>query len=279
VSALRIGAKTGEDPFEKVKAMIADMISNLESQQGAEASHKAYCDEELKESAEKKAEKNALVDKLSTSIDQMAAKSQNLKESVAGLEKSLAEITASQAQMTKLRQEEHGEFTQSKADLEQGIGGVQNALRILRDYYSAGAGAEGAGQGIISLLEVCESDFSKGLAEQISTEDAAQASFDRASRENKLETTVKNEDVKYQSAESVRLDKSVAEARSDRASAQDQLDAVNEYLAKLEEQCVAKAEPYAARKARREAEIAGLRQALEILDGQAALIQVKRHSA
>ena len=37
--------------------------------------------------------------------------------------------------------------------------------------------------------------------------------------------------------------------------------------------CVAKAEPYAEKKARRESEIAGLKEALEILEGEAALIQ------
>jgi len=68
----------------------------------------------------------------------------------------------------------------------------------------------------------------------------------------------------------------VAEATADRSSTQDELNAVFEYLEKLKEQCVAKAEPYAERKARRDSEIAGLKQALEILDNQSFLQQTHR---
>ena len=36
-----------DDPFGKVKSLIADLISKLESEAGAEASEKAYCDEQI----------------------------------------------------------------------------------------------------------------------------------------------------------------------------------------------------------------------------------------
>merc|ERR1719197_1510043 len=100
--------------------------------------------------------------------------------------------------------------------MEQGIQGVKMALQLLRDYYAQGdaahAAAEGAGAGIISLLEVCESDFSKDLAEINATEDNAVSSYDRATKENEIEKVTKDQDVKYKSEESVRLDKAVAEA-------------------------------------------------------------------
>ena len=65
----------------------------------------------------------------------------------------------------------------------------------------------------------------------------------------------------------------MAEAKSDRSGVQEKLDAVMEYLAKIKDRCVAKAETYEERKGRREAELAGLKDALEILENQAAFIQ------
>ena len=70
----------------------------------------------------------------------------------------------------------------------------------------------------------------------------------------------------------------ITEYKSDRTSVQTELDAVLEYEAKINEMCVAKAEPYAERKARREAEISGLKEALEILEGEAVLLQGSRFS-
>merc|ERR1712066_904219 len=90
--------------------------------------------------------------------------------------------------------------------------------------------------------------------------------------------TTKEQDAKYKAAEAARLDKSAGVLTSDRASEQTQLDAVLEYLAKLEKMC-AHAEPdtYAERKQRREAELAGLKEALTILEGESVLLQQGAH--
>merc|ERR1719359_467891 len=101
----------------------------------------------------------------------------------------------------------------------------------------------------------------------------SQASYEKETKENEIEKATKEQDVKYKTKEATDLDKAVAEASSDRGSAQAELDAVNEYLAKIKEQCIAKAEPYAEKKRRREEEISGLKEALEILNGEAVLIQ------
>merc|ERR1719408_501721 len=163
--------------------------------------------------------------------------------------------------------------------MEQGIEGVQTAIKIIKEYYAAGgkahAAAEGASTGIVGLLEVCLSDFTKGLAEMMATEDASATSYAKSTMANKLETTAKSQDVKYKGAESAKLDKAVAEATADRSSTQGELDAVLEYLEKLKEQCVAKAEPYAERKARRDSEIAGLKEALTILEGGSFVQQTR----
>merc|ERR1719215_2580756 len=274
---LSTAMKSNQDPFEKVKGLISDMIARLGSEADADASHKAYCDKELGESNVKHADKTAEIEKLTTFIDQSEARSAQLKEEVARLQKELAELASAQAEMDKLRNQENTDYTKNRADTEQGIEGVKIALKVLRDYYAnddkAHEEAQGAGQGIIGLLEVIESDFTKTLAELISTEEAAAAAYDKQTKENQINKAAKEQDVKYKQKESSDLDKSVTEANADRAGVQTELDAVNEYLDSLHKQCDEKVEPYTERKRRRETEIAGLKEALTILEGQALLQQ------
>merc|ERR1719443_625040 len=70
------------DPFAKVKGLISNMIEKLLKEAEADATEKAYCDKEMAETETKKADKEAAIEKLSTSIDSMTAKSAKLKEEV-----------------------------------------------------------------------------------------------------------------------------------------------------------------------------------------------------
>merc|ERR1712062_72571 len=100
--------------------------------------------------------------------------------------------------MDKIRLEEKEEDNKAKAAMDAGIKGVQLALKGLREYYAkdkAHGADEGGGAGIIGLLEVVESDFSKGLIEMTSTEDAAQAAYDKETKENEIEKVTKEQDI------------------------------------------------------------------------------------
>merc|ERR1712203_1118545 len=107
--------------------------------------------------------------------------------------------------MDNTRTESHAAYVQAKADLELGLEGVRKALSVLRDYYGSSAAllrqpakpelhekATGAGQSIIGILEVVESDFANNLQ--------------------------KEQDVKYKTQEFTGLDKSIAEMTADRES-------------------------------------------------------------
>merc|ERR1719456_492221 len=95
---------------------------------------------------------------------------------------------------------------------------------------------------------------------------------------NKLTKAQKEKDVEYKTKEAAALDKSVGELVSDIESSQTELDAVMEYKKGLIGACVAKPETYEERKGRREAEVAGLKDALKILEGQALLLQKPKSS-
>merc|ERR1740115_406958 len=206
----------------------------------------------------------------------MTAKSAKLKQEVATLQKELAALARAQAEMDKLRAEEKAAFDTNSAEMKKGVEGIQLALKVLNDYYAkdkSHASADGAGSGIIGLLEVCESDFSKGLAEMISTEETAANEYDVESKENDITKATKDQDVKYKTKETKGLDKDTVEATADKAGVQEELDAVNEYYKGIKERCIAKAETYEERVKRRTAEIAGLKEALSILDGEAMFLQ------
>merc|ERR1719379_2991104 len=266
-----------QDPFAKVTGLIRDLIERLEAEAEADATEKAYCDKEMKFTEEKMAFREDIIAKLTTSIDSMSAKSAQLKEQVAILQKELADLAKAQAEMDKSRAEENAVFKTNSAEMEKGIEGVKMALKVLRDYYAqdgkAHGAAEGAGNGIIGLLEVCESDFTQGLAEMTAAENTAAKEYDRQTKENEITKTKKDQSVKYKTKEFKGLDKQITEESADRATTQTELDAVKEYYKSLKARCVAKAETYEERVARRTAEIAGLKQALEILNTEAALIQ------
>merc|ERR1711959_826895 len=219
----------------------------------------------------------AAMGKLSTQIDSQNAKSAKLKEEVATLQKELSALAKAQAEMDKLRAEEKAAFDKNSAEMEKGIKGVKLALKVLNEYYAkedkAHSSADGAGSGIIGLLEVCESDFTKGLAEMTATEQTAASEYDRETKENEITWATKDQDAKYKTKEAKGLDKETAEATADRSGVQEELDAVNEYYKGIKERCVAKAESYEERVKRRTAEIAGLKQALQILEGEAVLLQ------
>merc|ERR1719159_1005863 len=267
----RMSSGTGEDPFEKIKGLIADMIERLESEGEADATHKAYCDKELHEATVKKDDKTAEIEKMSTAIDQMSSRKAVLEEEVATLMKELADIAKSQAEYDTWYADYEATFKSNKADMEAGIEGVKIALKVLRDYYAktdkSHVAAEGMGTGIIGLLEVCESEFTKGLAEFVANMANQKAAYETTTKENEITTTAKNQDVKYKTQEITQLTKDLASTTADRSGVQTELDAVMEYLDSLHKQCDETTEPYAVTKARREAEIAGLKEALSILEG------------
>jgi hypothetical protein len=299
-SVLRYGAADGDDVFAKVKSLITDMISKLEAEAKSEATEKAYCDEELAKTEAKKSELESTISKLTSKIDLAAAKSAGLKEDVKTLQAELATLSKEQAEMDSIRAEEKAAYDTAKAELELGISGVQKALGVLKDYYQGAAfvqgntnfdafmqqpappkkhsAASGAGGSIIDILEVCEADFAKNLAAEEQEEADAIEVYEKTTQENKLSTTMKSQDVKYKTKEFKGLDKSISDLTGDKDTTSSELSAVLDYYGKIKDRCIAKPESYEERKARREAEIKGLKEALSILENETAFVQRRKHS-
>jgi peptidoglycan hydrolase CwlO-like protein len=291
-------AGSAEGPFDKVKTLISDMISKLEAEASSEATEKSFCDEETAKSEAKKADLESTISKLTTKMDANAANSASLKADVKELSDELAMLAKEEAEMIKMRGTTHADYVQAKADYEQGLAGVRKALVLLREYYAQsddaafiqGEGrlgsfmqqpekpetfgkAAGSGTNIIGILEVVESDFATNLAKAETAEATAQEAHETMLQESKITKATKDQDIKYKTAESASLDKENAELASDHETTGTEHAAVLEYLEKLNGRCVAKPETYETRKQRREAEIAGLKEALSVLEEETAFVQ------
>merc|ERR1719426_276804 len=276
----------GADPFAKIKGLISEMIEKLEEEAAKEAAHKAFCDKEMKETKAKKEDKETDLDDLSTKIDKATAKIAKLTEEIATLEEELGAIAAAQKEADSIRAEEKAAWAAAKADYESGIEGVGMALKVLRDYYAEKEEsllqaqhdkATGAATGIIGMLEVVESDFTKSLAEGTAKEAMAQEEYEKLTQDNKIATTEKTTAAKYKGKDKKETEEMLVSLKEDKVTVDKEYAAVMEYWNELQPMCIAKPEPYAERKKRREAEIAGLKEALTILEEEAgsAFLQIR----
>jgi len=216
------------------------------------------------------------------------------------------------AEATGVRGKEAAEFSKEKAELSSNLDAMGKAIKAIESGMAGGflqtntaqvlkklamtdsnlldadrqdimaflsGGHEGqyapaSGQ-IVGILSTMKEEMSKSLSEAESAESSALQEYEATTQDNEVEKAAKDKAVSYETKEAAQLDKAVTEVTADRATTQSELDAVQEYLTKLEGMCVAKPETYADRADRRASEIAGLKQALSILDGEASLLQRK----
>mmetsp|Transcript_143093 Transcript_143093/g.252532 ORF Transcript_143093/g.252532 Transcript_143093/m.252532 type:complete len:721 (+) Transcript_143093:90-2252(+) len=281
-AVLRYSAASGADPFAKVKELVQAMITRLESEMQEEEAQKEFCDKEMSDTEASKEEHEGDIEVLTTRLEKTTNEASKLRQEVAVISAEITDLVKSKAELDALRSEEHAAYLKASQDLKEGFVAVQTALKILREYYNkADEGAvllqdmdqsmraasrnPGGGKSIIALLEIVESDTSKSLAEAEAAEDSAQDEYEKVLRENVATQNRKSTDVKQKTAEATALDKNAAQYRGDRQEKEQELDAIIEYYEKLKPQCVQQPETYEERKEKRQREIEGLQQALELL--------------
>jgi hypothetical protein len=273
----QLASEAAQDPFAKVKGLIESMIDRLMREAAEESDQKMFCDTEMAKSRGKQKDLAARADMHSVRIEKTEAGKAKLKEAISTLTTEISEIDAGMKEATDLRMQQKTEFDASSAEYKQSADAVANAIQVLQAYYSSGSFVQtgqapvlgGArtdiGSTIISMLEVAESDFTQLLSEATAAETAASTAFEKLSLKNKFARAAKIEEVKGKTSELKTLEMNLLNYKEDRETTGKELDAVLAYLDKLKPQCETKVVSFGERKARREADIAGLKEALAIL--------------
>jgi chromosome segregation ATPase len=285
---MQLVASAQSDPFGKIRGLIEEMLAKLTKAAAEEADQKSFCDEEISESKAKQADLSGKLDKTSARIAKAEADKAKLAEEIKLLETEIAEIDAGQAEATKQRQAENAEYLKASKDFKDSATAVAKAIAVLSEYYNSAAfvqvsakeapelgGAKGdVGSTIVSILEVAESDFTTMLAEAEADESSAASAYEKLKQENTVTKATKQADVKGKTSGMKQLEVALGNYAENKGTTSEELDAVLMYLDKLKPQCESKVMSYAERKAKREQEIEGLKEALTILSGE-ALLQVQ----
>merc|ERR1719446_1122272 len=284
-------ARMTADPFKKVKKMIKDLIVKLMEEANAEAEHKGFCDTELATNKQTRDNLSAEVDELNAAIEEKTAEISQLTTAIKELSDAIAEIKKQQAEATALRQEEKEKNMATIADAQEGTTAVEQALKVLKDFYEGAAasliqgGIQGAmrsvqasgapykgmqdeSTGVIGMLEVILSDFTRLESETSTAEDAAQAEYERFMADSNEDAAVKQAEVDHKTLAKQNAEEALADLKKDLERTNEELTAALDYYEKLKPDCVDMGLSYEDRVARRKEEIVSLQEALKILQGE-----------
>merc|ERR1719506_1578661 len=262
--------------------MIKDLVAKLKEEAEAEAGHKAWCDEQLKENKLKREKKTAEVDALTTEIALKAGQIEDMGKEIATLAEEQNALTSAMAEATDIRTKEKAQNEATIADAKAGQEAVKAALSVLKEYYASVAlvqttkqvpelaaykGQQAGKGGVIGMLEVILSDFERLDADTTADERTAASEYASFMAESKADKKAKHDAEFKLSLEKDQAEFEKGELEKDLALVQDELDKAIEYFEYLKPSCLEVHVSYEERVAKRKEEIEALKEAYSILDG------------
>mmetsp|Transcript_80967 Transcript_80967/g.147737 ORF Transcript_80967/g.147737 Transcript_80967/m.147737 type:complete len:680 (+) Transcript_80967:54-2093(+) len=284
-----VAAHISDDPFQKVKKMIKDLIVRLMNEANEEAEHKGWCDTEMATNAHTRKEKTDAIAQLTAESDELTASIAKLSEDIAELTQAVADLDAAMAKATKMRAEEKEKNEQTVSDSQEAQAAVSQALLVLKDFYSKAAEAtafvqktkqpeifEGAytgmqdeNGGVIGMLEVIDSDFARLESDTKAAEASALKEYEEFMEDSNIDKTAKTKDIEFKTTKKQDESSMLVSKKGDLENTQAELDEALTYFDKLKPSCVDADVSYEDRVARRQQEIESLQEALKILNGEA----------
>merc|ERR1719240_380132 len=173
--------------MKKVKKMIKDLIVKLMEEANAEAEHKGWCDTELSTNEQTRKQKTEGVEALTAEVDELTASVARLTDEITELTAAVGALDAAIAKATGIREAEKAKNTQTIADAQAAQVAVEQALAVLKDFYEKAGEATALVQqpeifdepykgmssengGVVGMIEVIQSDFSRLEAETTAAE-------------------------------------------------------------------------------------------------------------
>merc|ERR1719247_1433226 len=198
--------------------MIKDLIIRLMEEANQETEHKGWCDAELSVNKVTREKKTEAVNTLTAEAEQLTADIAKLTQEVADLR---AEVLASDeavAKATVIRTEEKAKNEATIKDAKEAQVAVSQALAVLKEFYAKAAeatalvqqptamddapetfdtsfkGAQSESGGVVGMIEVIASDFSRLESDTTAAEEAAADEYKNLKNTSEVDRATKSTD-------------------------------------------------------------------------------------
>jgi len=294
-------AVVSEDHFVKVRGLIKDLIAKLKADAKAEAEQKGICDTGMAKAIGKRDEANAKIEVANAKITTLTANKNALEDEIETLQGKVAELKKALLEATELRADDQAENEKTIAMSEEGAAAVELALGMLKKFYenafvqmhkyvppksdrdgntvgdlapevfdSKYHGAQSEATGIVGILEVILSDFDRTNQQAKDDEKESKEAFETFEKDTDDDVNKKEDRIKEAKGEVAETESDLLDQEQALADAKDLLEDGLSALEELEAMCVKGEETYAERVAKRNEEIAALKDALAILEDAGA---------
>jgi len=283
------------DPFAKIKGLLQGLIERLLKEATDEATQKGWCDTELGKAETDRSFRHQDVERLSADIGTLEATKATLEETQKNLKQDIKDLNTAWQEATTQR---NSEKATNKATLEaagEGLAALKQAIEVLEDFYRkssrattslvqaspvdqdmAGAGTGGfAGAykgnqaqagGILGMLATIQSDFERTISMTSESEETAHRDYVKFDIETKSSVAAQTLALKRTDEEHATTSNDLATALSDLKENQKLLDSSLKTLEALRPACIDTGMTWDEKVAKRDAEIAALKDALCTLD-------------
>jgi septal ring factor EnvC (AmiA/AmiB activator) len=303
MAMLNLVTVAAQDPMENVKGLLTDLIAKLEKEAKEAADLHAFCSAEKKKTKASMEKKTMEIEKLDTRLEKAAATKKEQEELIAASSEEIAATEKANAEATKLRNEQNANFVKIDTDFSAAAEAVDDAIDALKEYYGdsaliqtqskrdassdsappsfGGAKSDSAG-GIIGILETMGEEFTKTVKENAAEERENLKAYEKLMQANKVVLSTKEAEIKGAESQIKALEVSLHDTGSDLKMANKEKSAIEDYIDKLKPQCEGRVVPYEERKAKRDAEISGLKEGLAILEAESPsgafnFLQIQQH--
>jgi hypothetical protein len=273
------------DPMARVKGLIQELIERLLAEQGDEANHKAWCDEQLTNVKQKRDQQHTKVRRQSASLQSNEGVRDKLKETLDELRAEELATDKAKQEAEDQRQKEKDNNNEAIKDAEEGRKAVEKAIDVLRTYYTSAAekaaslaqedpdagfdekygGDQDTAGGIFGMLEVISSDFSRAIKETSELEMTQHNEWTELNRAQVSTLAEKREAIAQFTSELKTVTDNIHSTFTSFTADVGLMNTQIMEYQRLVPACVNRGVPYEERKEKREDEIRALKDALQIL--------------